>query len=344
MSDTDDETDDRKDEISSEAVAHVRYLYDSGFPFFTKDRIRGVYEELQRNGQPGNKVRIEGLDGKFDQFKIRNGMYCDEEEGLEYIFEKPIIHYDSIQGLLDPDMVGYWSPYTNIRIYHQLLTRDKLTKRITNPVYVTSLEEVRVSLGTTLQMWKASESWKQLKYKFGCLQNLNINKMVAFALGPIQAFAEEKHSNRSSFQHALIISLHELLRDVSNGSDIKCYAQDPAYTKHDTAILETFGVTVLPDPEGFLEVDDSTIVVSISPNVAVKQVVSDIARPAIIIWNRIEEIDQRCTDPDSPRLRTWILAHYDSFDFPGDWDYFGDLVVYIQRPNSTEGDRVSSLA
>jgi hypothetical protein len=101
-----------------------------------------------------------------------------------------------------------------------------------------------------------------------------IKKLVAFALSSMRAFSDVPHDNRSLFQHALLMTLRDLLlENTAQGDDgIKCYAQDPAYSEHDIAVLQSCGVTVVPDPEGFLEVDEETVVISISPNVPVKQV------------------------------------------------------------------------
>jgi hypothetical protein len=75
---------------------------------------------------------------------------------------------------------------------------------------------------------------------------------------------------------------------VGDRKTIKCYAQDPAYTATDKSLLEQAGVTILNDPEAFLEVDESTVVLSVSPSVCVRQIISEIARPAIMIWDPIK--------------------------------------------------------
>jgi hypothetical protein len=56
-------------------------------------------------------------------------------------------------------------------------------------------------------------------------------------------------------------------------------------------ILRENGITVLDDPEGFLEVDDSTLVISCAAQVPVKQITLDLARPAAMIWDRIKGHD-----------------------------------------------------
>lgn len=45
---------------------------------------------------------------------------------------------------------------------------------------------------------------------------------------------------------------------------------------------------MIEDPRGWLEVDEHSILLSIAPNVPVKEIIADIARPAAIIWCRVE--------------------------------------------------------
>ncbi|KAJ7757863.1 hypothetical protein B0H14DRAFT_3896135, partial [Mycena olivaceomarginata] len=74
----------------------------------------------------------------------------------------------------------------------------------------------------------------------------------------------------------------------------------------DRQLLGKHGITVLDNPRGFLQLDESSIVISIAPNIPVKQIVTDLAHPAVIIWNSISGdpiySTAQWTDPESPRL------------------------------------------
>jgi hypothetical protein len=111
------------------------------------------------------------------------------------------------------------------------------------------------------------------------------------------AFSDREPSEmRSAYQHALIITLRDILAERQGHlNDIGCYAQDPDYTDVDRAVLEQSGITILDDPQGFLEVDDSTVVLSFGPNVPVRQVIADIARPAMMIWDRSKFLEDGLT-------------------------------------------------
>ena len=72
---------------------------------------------------------------------------------------------------------------------------------------------------------------------------------------------------------------------------ITIIAQDPVYTRDDVTILSHLPVriSIVSDPDGFLAIDESTLVMSLYPNVPVKQIVADLAAegkgPAAMFWN-----------------------------------------------------------
>jgi hypothetical protein len=114
-----------------------------------------------------------------------------------------------------------------------------------------------------------------------------ITTVVGFACGDM-SFLEGSldRAQRSASQHALLLTLQSVLQEknTTKKGQILCYAQDPIYTTVDKTVLENFGIEVLDDPEGFLKVDDNSVVFSCAPNIPVKQVIADLARPAILIW------------------------------------------------------------
>jgi hypothetical protein len=113
---------------------------------------------------------------------------------------------------------------------------------------------------------------------------------------------------RSVTQHVLLLELRNFFngRKMKSGggaevADVKCSAQDPLYTEVDRKVLEKEGVAVVDDPEGFLKVDEKTAVVCVYPNVPIRQIIADIARPAVIIWDRVEELE-----PQKKPVRWWV--------------------------------------
>jgi hypothetical protein len=48
------------------------------------------------------------------------------------------------------------------------------------------------------------------------------------------------------------------------------------------------GIEVVDDPKGWLAVNKQSIVLSVGPDVPVRESIADMAEPPIIIWNRVE--------------------------------------------------------
>jgi hypothetical protein len=119
-----------------------------------------------------------------------------------------------------------------------------------------------------------------------------VTKIVAFACCTMHTTKDDVRSLAPAYQHALMLTIRDILENRPGQSSeqaktIQCFAQDPLYTEADEAVLGNAGITVLRDPRAFLEVDDQTLVISFAPNIPVRQIIADIARPALMIWDRV---------------------------------------------------------
>lgn len=65
--------------------------------------------------------------------------------------------------------------------------------------------------------------------------------------------------------------------------------QDSVYRDVDRAVLGELGVTVLDHLRGFLQVDDSNVLILGSPEAPIRRIICDIARSAVMIWNKVCE-------------------------------------------------------
>lgn len=164
-----------------------------------------------------------------------------------------------------------------------MISQDKLTKiPIVDPDTPT-YAKVEELFTTGLREWEATKTCAELMSALKSSQRpFQISKIVGFACGPLD-------SERTLFQHAMLLTLRNFFnkQENSEAAAISCYAQDPIYNATERSVLGKAGITVLDDPEGFLEVDESTVVVSVAPNIPVKQIISDIARPALLIWDEV---------------------------------------------------------
>jgi hypothetical protein len=178
-----------------------------------------------------------------------------------------------------------------------------------------------------------------------------VKKIVCFGLGSLHW--DERYSadqRATSFvQHAAIKSLQEFFgrSSVCAGIDdvhqeptqaIRALIQDPWYSEVDKEFLTRTGFTVIDNPKGFLEVDEGSLVFSVSPNVPVKQIVADMARPAAMLWNTVEKHANRrayhCTDPDSARVRAMVES-YEQFPLQeDDMPHFWDCTLYLRKSGS----------
>lgn len=220
---------------------------------------------------------------------------------------KPAIEYVAMQHLTSEKWVEYLDPeiaFCNLVVYHRVKHLDKKTREVVIAHdAIRPKEDVGRDFDRYLHEWMSSEQCKQLQSLDILRQDAGrIKKIVAFACGSI-THSDERSKGRSCYQHGLIKTLRDILTQARHDNvnltreqreeHIQCFIQDPAYTDIDRELLQDdYGVaTILENPEGFLEVDDSTVVLSFGPNVPVRQIVVDIAKPAVMIWNRILDED-----------------------------------------------------
>lgn len=184
-----------------------------------------------------------------------------------------------------------------------------------------------------------------------------VSQIFAFGCGSMSGEDSDRR-RRSATQHAFMYNLRNCLQDKL-GTSIECVVQDPAYTEVDKKVLEFLRVTVVEDPQGFLGVTDASVVLSFCPNVPVRQIITDIARPAILAWDTVtdeedtirrwakrrgmkepkakavaEELEACETDPPSSRVRNMIAQDYVQLErFKLDPDLFGESSIYIRTTN-----------
>lgn len=140
---------------------------------------------------------------------------------------------------------------------------------------------------------EASEHFAQLKSTLASAAiPPGITKIVALACSTMTQ--ADDGDGRSMAQHILALMIRDLLAsgspadaDGESAGRIKCYAQDPIYTPVDEQVLSEAGFTVLDDPRAFLEIDEASVVIAKAPDIPVRQIVADIARPAIMIWDKV---------------------------------------------------------
>jgi hypothetical protein len=168
-----------------------------------------------------------------------------------------------------------------------------------------------------------------------------IDKIICFGLGCFRIKADLRWLRRSYTQHLAAVTIRDVLARKQGGVAPLMYAQDPGYCDDGIAYLKRhLDIQVLKDPEGFRVLDSNTFVVTVSPNVPVRQIVVDLTHdaggPAGILCDAIRNdgLDESITvttDPESPAL--WAYKQKSAWiehDDQSKEDWFGKVGVYLR--------------
>nr|POE65117.1 hypothetical protein CFP56_34785 [Quercus suber] len=220
----------------------------------------------------------------------------------------PVLQYVPMEDMVaNFELYPYISrlAYCNLRIQYRMMVRDKISKEILAPS-LPHYDDVRSYFRSVQDAWSESEACMRLRAIIESARP-QCDKIIGFALGTVTQEFQESWPQRSAFQHALLLFLRDAFCPCQpEKKPIVCFAQDPAYIELDKSLF---------------------------PDIPVKEVVFELADPAVIIWDTIGDSasDLPRSDPESPRVREKLRANYDRIDFPGEHIYFGDLSVYVRR-------------
>jgi len=157
--------------------------------------------------------------------------------------------------------------------------------------------------------WLGSEECEEMKRFLDVNADVipPVTQIVALGCGSLNQL-EEEDSWHSARQHSIVWSLFRYFSEVGvkSGESPKCFLQDPAYTDVDKWILKKDGIEVLDDPYGFIKIHEKTLVFSVNADFPAKEIVSDIAKPVIMLW------DWYPTDADSDNARLNAWCYMDS--------------------------------
>ena len=206
---------------------------------------------------------------------------------------------------LTPEMLASFSgndpttAYCNVQILHQMVLQNNIVESGADLTTQSARKEVDKVLSHVRQVWEASEQCKQLRDTLArAIDPERIGNIIGLAFGPLSGTDLHGSSiSSSAYQHALLFTLREILTKPSSREQILCYVQDPAYATADKMVLRESGITVLEDPGGFVEIDDDSVVLAFAPDCPVKEIVFDLAKPALIIWNTVRHDELKGTVP-----------------------------------------------
>ncbi|RMJ27170.1 hypothetical protein PHISP_01939 [Aspergillus sp. HF37] len=326
-----------------EAIARLDQWCEDGAPVFTKEAIRDVAEQLEWRPL-GDKIVVRGLDGGMVGFDVITGKaskaYPEEEEHLEHEVQEPFIKYSCSTHLsrhLQSGIIRLHEAYCSLQITHWTTPRNKVTKEPVVRYKQQARHLVNEHFMRSIESWEGGAMCRELRSILSTHASAHeIRKVVGLACGPMSFGDQLNITSRSAFQHALLLTLRNWLSGRERGEDIACFAQEPTYTSVDKSVLEESGIQVVDDPRALLELDDSSIVFACAADLPLKEIVADLARPAVLIWNRENEDDGEdviWSNPDTPRVRAMMHDQYDQYEFCSDRDRFSDIVIYVRKRN-----------
>ncbi|KHO01757.1 uncharacterized protein MAM_00758 [Metarhizium album ARSEF 1941] len=313
---SDQETALTEEEVASRDafVASVRELYEAGTPFFTREMIQLAQDQVDQiandSATPRRVDRL-GFDGKMHPQYVSPSSAFSKVHNEVYL---PRVSYKSFESLT------MLSPRRQCLDALVSVGIASVCDGVTDESDI-SQDVVRRAFDECLDLWEQSDEWAGLKERIRphlSTLPMTIDKIIGFGLGDLSIAVardvDEEMKKRSSEQHALMLTLAGILEETT-GNGVKCHAQDPAYSNICKEILAQRGVDVVHGDRGFLLVDDKSIVLSFSPNVPVRQVIADLTRPAMMVWDIMSKpersewrrsrgvwISPHTTDPVSPRV------------------------------------------
>ena len=127
-----------------------------------------------------------------------------------------------------------------------------------------------------------------------------VRKIIGFACGEFDR-PSEVYSTME--QMGFFLALSKFLDRQRRFPQIACFVQDDSFSGSVgwTRALAQFRVTVINEPQAFLELDQSTAVIAFNPTVPVHEITEDLARPAMMFWPGGDD------DADGLSTKDWIL-------------------------------------
>ncbi|KAI0406607.1 hypothetical protein F4802DRAFT_595964 [Xylaria palmicola] len=274
----------------------IQTIYDAGTPIFTKDNIRQAGEELRRfqDGErnDGGNITMRGVNGVDYEVFVHPPHRGPPRENEVLGGSTWVIHYHALEYLTSfklPDIALFdlQSAYLLMKIGAIIRARNANVKD--SPLRPAPPGEDLTTYRAIERQWKTSEHYAQLQ---DVLANVEIpiplTKVIALASGRL--FYQLQVNKRRVLHHSLVSDLHSTL--VRRGlflpaaSSTKPYIQDPAYAQRDRDVLRSAEFTILDDPQAWLALDESSVLVCINADFPVAEIVADICRPALMIWDK----------------------------------------------------------
>jgi hypothetical protein len=64
----------------AEACLKIRSIFDAGVPFYTKDAIREICQQIEKSSKKGQKISVRALDGVHVDFEVHTGQVLERDK------------------------------------------------------------------------------------------------------------------------------------------------------------------------------------------------------------------------------------------------------------------------
>ncbi|KAJ4296126.1 hypothetical protein N0V88_004828 [Collariella sp. IMI 366227] len=250
----------------------IQAKYDKGIPFFSKDVFRSAVEQFDRCldvNEPAKSVTLSALDGTMVRFNVNVGSEFEICPPYKVVKTKPALDYYALEYLTSPELNDIPDRvYLSVSVLQATEYRHVETGEVAETVVPADYDTARARFEREREFWAESAQFARLRsiLTSSCIIP-HIRNVVAFGCSSMSRQYEDRNKASLS-QHSLILEVRDVVMAEREGSpEIRCFAQDPAYTSVDEQVLGEAGITVLDDPRAWLAVDDGSVVVSISPDI-----------------------------------------------------------------------------
>ncbi|KAJ5272757.1 hypothetical protein N7478_007882 [Penicillium angulare] len=265
----------RGDVTVEQAEASIVEMYESGIPFFTKQAIQGLWDRIQSKTTLGDKIVTKDMTGNSLEWNVKLGKSIELTTTADRDVRHEYISAAHLKGNLRCGEVGK-AAYAPLQLMHQLFRVDSSSEN-KETIPDDPIGE-RDDVARDFQKLGKYETCKNLKSILRSFASGHpADKIIGFACGSLAL----PNNHHVSVQTALLVTVKNWLKERVDNSDVSSYIQDPMNTSVDKEVLADFDFEMIDDPRGWLEVDERSFVLSVAPNVPVKEIIVDTARPAI---------------------------------------------------------------
>ncbi|KAI1737962.1 hypothetical protein F4680DRAFT_467741 [Xylaria scruposa] len=274
----------QEDQPMSDAAPTGPNLYQQGEPLWTKAFLKDARDQIKENVK---FFVVHYIDGSLC---LEKNLAHEHPDAWRVILHTKLVFF-GYRHLIDQRVQN-----STIGVQHaSYAIRQRSVYDLEYPYLFPQygIDELNSSFKTALKDWSKHDARHKLA---AALLGLElppcINKIVCFGLGNHLTKEFEYWT-----QHPAAISIRNALK-MKFGWKLRLLTHFPEYTSDTKAVLEEHGFEVIGKNgiDGFLEVDEKSLVFCKPSDIPVRQILAELARPAVIITRPFREADLNWVD------------------------------------------------